>query len=133
MVVTAMNAGLVLLLALFGFTVTQFAFQDWITWARGLRIVSTYNGQAIEGAGACVWFWDARHDSIEIGKEVEEALGSILGHADRVVQQLARLFASHRPRAIFAYVAGGQGEKWWSHRASSFACAARMARISGMI
>ncbi len=75
MVVTAMNAGLVLLLALFGFTVTQFAFS-------GLDHVGTmptdrfyFNGQAIEGAGACVWYWDARHDTIEIGKEVEEALG----------------------------------------------------------
>jgi len=75
MVVTAMNAGLVLVLALFGFTVTQFAFQGLDHMGDGPAKRFYYNGQAIEGAGASVWFWDARHDSIEIGKEVEEALG----------------------------------------------------------
>ena len=75
MVVTAMNAGLVLVLALFGFTVTQFAFQAIDHMGDGPARRFYYNGQAIEGAGSSVWFWDARHDSIEIGKEVEEALG----------------------------------------------------------
>ncbi len=75
MVVTAMNAGLVLLLALFGFTVTQFAFSAMDHTGKGPADRFYFNGQAIEGAGACVWFWDARHDTIEVGKEVEEALG----------------------------------------------------------
>ncbi len=75
MVVTAMNAGLVLLLALFGFTVTQFAFQGLDHMGTGPAERFYYNGQAIEGAGAAVWYWDARHDAIEVGKEIEEALG----------------------------------------------------------
>jgi diguanylate cyclase (GGDEF)-like protein/PAS domain S-box-containing protein len=74
-VITAMNAGLVLLLALFGFTVTHFAFQGLDHMGTGPAERFYFNGQAIEGAGACVWFWDARHDTIEIGKEVEESLG----------------------------------------------------------
>ena len=79
MVVTAMNAGLVLLLALFGFTVTQFAFAGMDHMGKGPADRFYYNGQAIEGAGASVWFWDARHDAIEAGKEVEEALGLAWG------------------------------------------------------
>jgi len=74
-VVSAMNAGLVLLLALFGFTVTQFAFRGIDHSGRGLADRYYTNGQAIEGAGAAVWFWDARHDNIVVGQEVEEALG----------------------------------------------------------
>lgn len=75
MVITAMNAGLVLILALFGFTVTQFAFQGLDHMGNGPAERFYFNGQAIEGAGASVWFWDARHDSVSVGTEVEEALG----------------------------------------------------------
>ena len=51
MVVIAMNAGLVLLLALFGFTVTQFAFSGMDHMGKGPADRFYFNGQAIEGAG----------------------------------------------------------------------------------
>lgn len=75
MVVTAMNAGLVLLLALFGFTVTQFAFRGREHTGGGPADRYYSSSQAIDGSGASVWFFDARHETINIGEELEEALG----------------------------------------------------------
>ncbi len=75
-VVSALSAGLVLFLALIGFTVTQYAFQTADPGAIGedagqfkLRVM------ALEASGASVWEWDGRRNEINTGPEVETALG----------------------------------------------------------
>jgi diguanylate cyclase (GGDEF)-like protein/PAS domain S-box-containing protein len=74
--VSALSAGLVVFLALIGFTVTQYAFQAAEPGAIGedagqfkLRVM------ALEASGASVWEWDGRRDEINTGPEVEQALG----------------------------------------------------------
>jgi len=68
-------AGLVLIVLMIGFTVTQFAF-------RSLEPVygSSPNHQqrqalAVEGAGAATWEWNGRRDEIKVSQIVEQALG----------------------------------------------------------
>lgn len=68
-------AGLVLIVLMIGFTVTQFAF-------RSLEPVygSSPNHQqrqalAVEGAGAATWEWNARRDEVKVSPIVEAALG----------------------------------------------------------
>ena len=74
--VSALSAGLVLFLALIGFTVTQYAFQTAEPGAIGedagqfkLRVM------ALEASGASVWEWDGRRNEMNTGPEVETALG----------------------------------------------------------
>jgi diguanylate cyclase (GGDEF)-like protein/PAS domain S-box-containing protein len=99
-VVSALSAGLVLFLALIGFTVTQYAFQTADPGAIGedagqfkLRVM------ALEASGASVWEWDGRRNEINTGPEVETALGVAPGSlrcaADAWLQQL---HASDRER-----------------------------------
>ncbi len=99
-VVSALSAGLVLFLALIGFTVTQYAFQTAEPGAIGedagqfkLRVM------ALEASGASVWEWDGRRNEINTGSEVETALGVAPGSlrcaADAWLQQL---HASDRER-----------------------------------
>ena len=71
-VVSALPAGLVMFLALIGFTVTQYAFQTAEPGAMGedagqfkLRMM------ALEASGASIWEWDGRRDEINTGPEVE--------------------------------------------------------------
>jgi diguanylate cyclase (GGDEF)-like protein/PAS domain S-box-containing protein len=75
-VVSALSAGLVLFLALIGFTVTQYAFQTNDPGTIGedagqfkLRVM------ALEASGASVWELDGRRNEINTGPEVEAALG----------------------------------------------------------
>ena len=75
-VVSALSAGLVLFLALIGFTVTQYAFQSAEPGAIGedagqfkLRVM------ALEASGASIWEWDGRRNEVNTGPEVEAALG----------------------------------------------------------
>ena len=72
--VSSLVAGLVLVLLLIGFIVTQFAFR-----ARdaGLSLAPTeahLRSIAIDGAGASVWEWNARRDSVKVGPIIEEIL-----------------------------------------------------------
>lgn len=72
--VSSLVAGLVLVLLLIGFVVTQFAFK-----ARdgGLTLAPTeaqLRSVAIDGAGAAVWEWNARRNSVKVGPLIEEIL-----------------------------------------------------------
>ncbi len=75
-VVSGLAAGLVLILLLLGYTVTQFAFR-----ASGgpLQLGSASETQmkslAVDGSGAAVWSWNAAKDAITVSPEIEEALG----------------------------------------------------------
>jgi diguanylate cyclase (GGDEF)-like protein/PAS domain S-box-containing protein len=74
-VVSSLPAGLVLFVALLGFTVTQYAFHA------GDPVYSDDAGQfqlqalALEASGASVWEWNTRRDEIRVGPEVDVALG----------------------------------------------------------
>jgi diguanylate cyclase (GGDEF)-like protein/PAS domain S-box-containing protein len=99
-VVSSLNAGLVVFLMLIGVTVTQYAFQ-----AADGGGTSEDTGQfklrvmALEASGASVWEWDGRRNEIFAGPEVEHALGLTPGSlrcpADSWLQHL---HASDRER-----------------------------------
>ena len=95
-------AGLVLILVLLGFTVTQFAFRS--TGGGGaLQLGPTSHLQmkslAVDGSGAAVWQWNAGKDQITVAPEVEEALGAIPGTLDTTVDRfLQHMHASDRER-----------------------------------
>lgn len=75
LVVSSLIAGLVLIIVLIGFTVTQFAFRapeqtsSLAPTDQGLRAM------AVDGAGAAVWEWQARRDEISVSPIVEASLG----------------------------------------------------------
>lgn len=75
MVVSGLVAGLVLIVLLIGFTVTQFAFKSleplYGTSPTELQLRSV----AVEAAGAGVWEWSARRDEVKVSGAVEAALG----------------------------------------------------------
>ena len=75
-VVSGLIAGLVLILVLLGFTVTQFAFRSGAT---PVQLGSTSQVQmkslAVDGSGSHVWQWTAAKDQINVGSDVEAALG----------------------------------------------------------
>jgi diguanylate cyclase (GGDEF)-like protein/PAS domain S-box-containing protein len=68
-------AGLVLIVVLIGFTVTQYAFRS-IEPAYGTQVgEQQLRSLAVDGAGAAVWEWNARRDEIKVSPIVEAMLG----------------------------------------------------------
>jgi diguanylate cyclase (GGDEF)-like protein/PAS domain S-box-containing protein len=68
-------AGLVLIVVLIGFTVTQYAFRS-IEPAYGTQPgEQQLRALAVDGAGAAVWEWNARRDEIKVSPIVEAMLG----------------------------------------------------------
>jgi len=103
-------SGLVLIVTLIGFTVTQFAFR-----AQEPIYGSTPNqlqlrAQAIEASGAGVWEWNARRDEISVGPVVEELLGLPPGDlSTRLEDWMQHLHPADRER--FRLVLWGVQEK----------------------
>ena len=77
--VTALTSGLVLIVLLIGFTVTQYAFRTvepvhaFGAGDQGARLL------ALENSGAAIWEWNARRDEINVGPGMEVALGLAAG------------------------------------------------------
>ncbi len=97
--VSSLVAGLVLVLLLIGFVVTQFAFR---TRDAGLTLAPTeaqLRSIAIDGAGAAVWEWNARRNAVKVSPVVEEILdlgpGTLSAKADEFI---AFLHPSDRER-----------------------------------
>ena len=68
-------AGLVLIVVLIGFTVTQYAFRS-MEPAYGTQPgEQQLRSLAVDGAGAAVWEWNARRDDIKVSPIVEAMLG----------------------------------------------------------
>jgi diguanylate cyclase (GGDEF)-like protein/PAS domain S-box-containing protein len=98
-VVPALDAGLVLIVGLLSFTVTQYAFHA------GEPIYGEDAGQfqmrvvALEASGASVWEWNTRRDDIFVGPEIDAALGHPAGTVRGNVEDwLQHLHASDRER-----------------------------------
>jgi diguanylate cyclase (GGDEF)-like protein len=89
-VVSGLVAGLVLIVVLIGFTVTQFAFRS----VEPMFGVSTSETQlralAVDGAGSSVWEWNARRDEIKVSSLVEVALGLNVGELSTKVEEFAK-------------------------------------------
>jgi diguanylate cyclase (GGDEF)-like protein/PAS domain S-box-containing protein len=99
-VVTGLAAGLVLILVLLGFTVTQFAFRS-TGGPLQLGPVSQVQMKslAVDGSGAAVWQWNAGKDQISVAQEIEEALGASPGTLDTTVDRfLHHMHAADRER-----------------------------------
>jgi len=77
--VPALSSGLVLFVALLGFSVTQYAFNPG-DYAFGAHTAHLGRGAAaLEASGASVWEWDVRREEIKVGPEIERALGYAKG------------------------------------------------------
>ncbi len=98
-VVPALDAGLVLIVGLLSFTVTQYAFHN-VDPIYGedagqfqLRVL------ALEASGASVWEWNTRRDDIFVGPEIDASLGHPAGTVRGNVEDwLQHLHASDRER-----------------------------------
>jgi diguanylate cyclase (GGDEF)-like protein len=100
-VASGLSAGLVLILVLLGFTVTQFAFRSTGGGALALGPPSQtqLKSLAVDGSGAAVWQWNAGKDQITVAPEVEEALGTPPGTLDTTVDRfLQHMHPSDRER-----------------------------------
>jgi diguanylate cyclase (GGDEF)-like protein len=76
LVVSGLVAGLVLILVLLGFTVTQFAFRGGgAPLSFGPPSLVQMKSLAVDGSGAHVFQWHAGRDQIVIANEVEQELG----------------------------------------------------------
>ena len=68
-------AGLVLIVLMIGFTVTQFAFRSLEPAYGASPSQQQRQALAVEGAGAATWEWNARRDEVKVSPIVEAALG----------------------------------------------------------
>ena len=75
LVVSGMVSGLVLMIVLLGFTVTQYAFRSGEPIYGGLSHRLQLHSHALEGSGANVWDWNMRRDEIMVSADLEDALG----------------------------------------------------------
>jgi len=78
-VVPALSSGLVLFVALLGFSVTQYAFNPGDYAFAGHTTRLGRGAAALEASGASVWEWDVRREEIKVGPEIERALGYAKG------------------------------------------------------
>ncbi|MEL7048422.1 MAG: EAL domain-containing protein, partial [Pseudomonadota bacterium] len=74
-VVAGLIGGLVLIVLLIGFTVTQFAFRSLEPVYGADPNEQQVRSLAVDGAGAATWEWNARRDEIKVSPIVEAALG----------------------------------------------------------
>jgi diguanylate cyclase (GGDEF)-like protein/PAS domain S-box-containing protein len=76
LVISGLVAGLVLILVLLGFTVTQFAFRaGGAPLSLGPPSLVQMKSLAVDGSGAHVFQWYAGKDQITVSEEVEQELG----------------------------------------------------------
>jgi diguanylate cyclase (GGDEF)-like protein len=76
LVVSGLVAGLVLILVLLGFTVTQFAFRSGsAALSLGPTSLVQMKSLAVDGSGAHVFQWYAGRDQITVADEIEQELG----------------------------------------------------------
>ena len=101
-VVFGLTAGLVLIVVLIGFTVTQYAFRSFEPLYGAQPGEQQLRSLAVDGAGAAVWEWNARRDEIKVSPVVEAMLGPQGRRAVGQDRRLHQAHASRRPRALQA-------------------------------
>lgn len=89
-IVSGLTAGLVLIVVLMGFTVTQFAFRSREPFYGASPTETQLRSLAVDGAGAAVWEWAARRDEIKVSPLVEEALGLNPGELSTKVDEFVK-------------------------------------------
>ncbi len=99
-VVSGLVAGLVLILVLLGFTVTQFAFRaSGGTVSLGPPSLVQMKSLAVDGSGNDVFQWHAGRDLIMVGSDVETELGLDPGALNVTVDEFVQhMHASDRER-----------------------------------
>ncbi len=90
MVVSGLVAGLVLIVLLIGFTVTQFAFRSLEPLYGSSPTELQLRSVAVEAAGAGVWEWSARRDEVKVSGNVEAVLGLNPGELNTKVEDFCR-------------------------------------------
>lgn len=85
--VSALIGGLVLILLLIGFVVTQFAFRSLEPLAGLAPTDSQLRAIAVDGARSAVWEWSSRRDEIKTGDIIEQALGLTPGELNVKVDE----------------------------------------------
>ena len=89
-VISGLVAGLVLVVILMGFTVTQFAFRSLDPVYAGAPTELQARSMAIAGSGATVWEWNIRRDEIKVGPEIENALALMPGELSAKVDDFVK-------------------------------------------
>jgi diguanylate cyclase (GGDEF)-like protein/PAS domain S-box-containing protein len=74
-VTLSLIAGLVMIVVLIGFTVTQYAFRSAEPAYGAQPGEQQLRSLAVDGAGAAVWEWNARRDEVKVSPIVEAMLG----------------------------------------------------------
>ncbi len=89
-VVASLVAGLVLVVILMGFTVTQFAFRSLDPVYAGAPNELQARSLALAGSGSTVWEWNIRRDDIKVGPEIEIALALMPGELSSKVDDFLK-------------------------------------------
>ncbi len=89
-VVSGLVAGLVLIVILLGFTVTQFAFRALEPLYGASPSDLQLRSLAVDGAGAAIWEWNTRRDEFKVSSHVEAALGLSAGVLSTTVDDFVR-------------------------------------------
>jgi diguanylate cyclase (GGDEF)-like protein/PAS domain S-box-containing protein len=99
-VVYSLTAGLVLIVVLIGFTVTQFAFRSNEPAYGAQPGEQQLRALAVDGAGAAVWEWNVRRDEIKVSPVVEATLGLKAGElsATKADNFIAHMHPADRER-----------------------------------
>lgn len=86
-VVAGLAAGLVLVVVLIGFTVTQFAFRSMEPAYGSAPDEKQLRALAVDGVGAATWEWSARRDEIKVSPVLEAQLGLSQGELSTKVEE----------------------------------------------
>lgn len=88
--VASLVAGLVLVVVLIGFTVTQYAFRSMEPHYGSAPTEQQVRALAVDGAAATTWEWNARREEIKVGSLCEYALGLDEGELSTKVGEFCR-------------------------------------------
>lgn len=89
-VVSSLVAGLVLVVILMGFTVTQYAFRSSDVGYSGAPTELQARSLALAASGSSVWEWNIRRDEIKVGPEIEVALSLMPGELSSKVDDFMK-------------------------------------------
>jgi diguanylate cyclase (GGDEF)-like protein/PAS domain S-box-containing protein len=118
-VISALVAGLVLILVLIGFTVTQYAFRSLEPLYGTSPSELQLRALAVDGAGSAVWEWNARRDEIKVSPVIEASLGLGAGELSTKVDDFVKhLHPADRDR--FRLILWTMQERTWAKIRTDF-------------